>query len=338
MDGRSAFGAMLRTMTAYHSIDRGLGTPFVDAFRFLWMVNDRYAPKTLYKYCKGDKLDRTLGDLAKGRLYLSNPARFNDARDVLPTYDSEAIEQRMSVAVNEYNMTSTFDFYRQFYGDKIDLAIDYYRKWVKRAGGFDRWKVQRINESISGLRNSLIQFREHPRCACLSQSNSNGMMWGQYAQNGEGFVIEYETPNRDASCLCANCCENCGAVPFMLVPIQYAGRVDFSVFSDVLTGSQAPIPYLTEHYYLALLNAVAYKERVWEHEEEWRIVTHACPKAKDSQMYVKVKPTALYLGKGVKQESFEALYDAACRLNLSVFIEEETFTVDSSGVAFQRIR
>lgn len=340
MDARESFGAMLGTLTRSASCRSGIRAHGY-AFRCLWLNVKHHCPNRLYKYFSDQNIDRTISDLRAGRLYLADPRDFNDEFDARPQYDEKQIVKRLQCRITEKNMNATIQRVGQFHPELVDDVRRSVHFSYAKCGGFESWKQQHIQSTVEHLGDKTTRFRSLPRCACLSETYTSGLMWGTYASSNKGIVVAYETPRQPPSLCCSTCIDGrdglCARARINLIPVQYSARPDLTHYSDVVGGSLWEVPYLTEHEYLAVITAVASKSVEWEHEKEWRLVCIKCPKINSGAMHAKMNPVALYLGSNVSNNNRAALTHVAQELGIDLFEEVVGYSVDGPNMSFKKV-
>ena len=130
-----------------------------------------------------------------------------------------------------------------------------------------------INEAVKGIRDAL-------QVACFSETNRSILMWSHYANNHQGFCVEYDFSDWE--------CKK------YLKPVQYVSERQYvpGNFADnIYPGAEN-----------AFINAALYKFVEWSYEKEWRLVApnigHLNPKYKGCIPILNVGEfiTAVYLG------------------------------------------
>jgi hypothetical protein len=115
-------------------------------------------------------------------------------------------------------------------------------------------------------------FLKHLRILCLTESNTNLLMWAHYADNHTGAAIRFRCiPEKDSPLLAA-------------VPVKYTNSAPYIGSLDEwirhLTGQQK-IDY-DAHF----LKLVTTKSPHWEYEQEWRLINFA-PKSESENLYLR---------------------------------------------------
>lgn len=161
--------------------------------------------------------DNSVDALTKCYVYASHPNQFNDSVDC---------------------NSKILNFETAQVRDLQSLYGEYYSKFLECYRGEDTLKLH-----ASGHLKE-VAYR-HIGIVSLSTQNSNAYLWHVYAQDGQGFCVEFDVDK----------------FPFRhygLNPIQYVDNMSqFDVNGNVAT---------------ALLVQTNVKTKTWEKEEEWRLL------------------------------------------------------------------
>lgn len=90
-----------------------------------------------------------------------------------------------------------------------------------------------------------MNFKNNVRIACFTTSQDNTLMWSHYAENHSGYCIEYDTQN---STMFRN----------MVLPVIYKNK-RYDCTQCLITKSKN-----------IAINAIFFKDKVWDYENEWR--------------------------------------------------------------------
>ncbi len=127
-------------------------------------------------------------------------------------------------------------------------------------------------------------------------------MWSHYAQNHQGFALEYNL--RDTL---AHPITNVGIYPV----IYNEERLDVSIYMTWaflgIIGINSPIPDMLSSMKIAL-----HKSKQWEYEKEWRLIDSTIRDfTSDEPSVIHIKPTAIYYGQRIAKEDKEKLHTIA---------------------------
>lgn len=150
---------------------------------------------------------------------------------------------------------------------------------------------------IEELHTMFNNARKHMQVCSFSSTFNNMPLWGNYADNQKGICIEYDFSQVDSK----------NDFTKKLFPVKYQPEREnlTSFLSNLLyktSQGEESYPFL-----FFLLNLV--KHDSWKYEAEWRYLH---PTIEESESFGEnvdspVKPTAIYLGLGCKQEDIDAV-------------------------------
>lgn len=316
-----AYSNSLKILTAQCLASKDIIRPFNRAYKRLIDIISSNGPISLFKYssCASNWFYPRLKNIEDGVLHLSRPDSFNDPYDVVPQLNIEKIRQRMQRTITQENLRETLLTQYQYNKPNSIMSLEQANELLFPQ--FASLKQRMIDDTIKRLQEEYNHYRRSVRIASLCESALQQTMWAYYADSGAGFVTEYLINPKKLRCYCRNkpqdsICSD--PILLTLSPIQYEGRFDWSDFSFVLGHYDWFLPYTGEASYLALINAVTYKDPQWSHEQEWRIACLSCSHG-DSALYVQLEPTALYLGWKTSKEDSNKLKDLASRKGIPIF-------------------
>ena len=148
-----------------------------------------------------------------------------------------------------------------------------------------------INHVIQSEYKRIQETANRFRVACFGESPYSMLMWAHYADNHQGFCIEYETPQLDESN------EN---IYYNLYPVIYTDtRIDLtSIFLNWDSTGRLSDDQLWDIYKFGLLS----KSIDWKYQKEWRLIS--CDNLLTNENYdcefFKIKK--VYLGNRMKTE------------------------------------
>ncbi|MBN7572790.1 hypothetical protein C1H57_22005 [Clostridium sp. 2-1] len=176
------------------------------------------------------------------------------------------------------------------FNDPFDSAIeiDYIAYALNYFTNINRRELENLLEKEPQLKKILDNhynetyrsFKNNIRIACFTTSQKNTLMWSHYAENHSGYCIEYDTKNplfRD-----------------MVLPVIYRGeRYDCT-------------PCLTTLSRNISINAIFFKDEVWNYEHEWRAFGTAdyFKEHKNPVQFINAI-SAIYIGAISKQKKFK---------------------------------
>jgi len=131
--------------------------------------------------------------------------------------------------------------------------------------------------------------------ACFSENDNSSLMWAHYADSYKGFVLEYNFTEING--LCQVVCEkrdlkkcNKFEMAYPLFPVIYDEKkfnaiIHFLWF--ILDKSCTKDKFMKPDILISI-KPFLYKNKTWEYEKEWRLLTEINPKSV-------IKPKAVYI-------------------------------------------
>ncbi|WP_163314509.1 DUF2971 domain-containing protein [Crenobacter caeni] len=201
-----------------------------------------------------------LSELEQGRLWLSDPARFNDLWDLNLSikdrtgwgpYADAGPDRLKSVFYALWDGNPSFSKAGRvqagrFYSDDLLGVLENWvaPEYVERKPGYEE------NQLIQAFQDRMKQFG----VACFTSDWQNRLMWAHYADSHQGFCIEYAVDKKKIAVDDDS--------PFQPYQVQYMSEVPELCLSELLfTPHQAVGRYL------------ATKHVDWAYEKEWRLVS-----------------------------------------------------------------
>ncbi len=272
------------------------------------IIKEKEYPASIFKYCNLNS-DNHTDNFRKNQIWLSNPLNFNDPYDCSITYDSEKIqniigfnnvqkilkdfsEEEMSTSIKEDILSSNnpiqnlFDWVEEFIQGSVE-AEDIFGDVIK--------DIQDMKEFI--LKDFNERYRNKLKISSFSEDHQSLLMWGHYANNHEGFCIEYDLSSMDDN-------EN---LKKYLFPVNYNNeRFDITDFyiDNVINKKRKDTN--------RLIHSVLYKSEDWKYEKEWRFVISESEY--DGKTVSTPKPKAIYLGTQIK-EVYKEQFIKVCKEN-----------------------
>lgn len=267
-------------------------------------------PQKLYRYrsCSTLNLDAFDKDL----IYAVTADKFNDPYDTLVYYNLDNIQEQMKVCCTEEFLKTfkqmlenkDFDFppnVIQFFGRKNlerlrDQVISYNGVDPSTLTAFRVAMESKLNEILSTMGDTL---KIVSTIACLSESIDSVTMWSHYAQNHEGFALEYDLrPLLVQKEM--NCC---------ILPVIYDNnRFDANSFIQwyMAKGLGLDVKNIDS---LSHLKMAIHKSTQWEYENEWRIIhSEKQPDAHSRATSLKIVPKAIYYGERISNINKKILH------------------------------
>lgn len=159
--------------------------------------------------------------------------------------------------------------------------------------------------------------------SCFTKSvNDNFAMWAHYANNHQGYCIEYDL-NKNFE-LCS-----------MILPVEYVGKkIDLTEMIKSrlkLARQNSDVKLLEDALEFCTIFMSCIKHKTWSYEEEIRLV---CPKEFPGSPYFNAMPNKIYIGSKCREDYIDSLTQIGSDLNIDVYKmkvskEELDFQLDS---------
>ena len=292
----------------------------------------QYMPTDLFRYRRCT--ERGFSAFDQNQMWMTKASKMNDGFDTRLFFDRESIYRfRDELCSTKFTEFLT-GYYTpdQFPPDNIKdfpglselfryfsaLSEEQKRALASQAQNIISQDITNVIEVLSSATQETIKI------ACLSESITSPLMWGQYAGNESGFALSYDC--RD----------------YMCMPVIYS-RTRFEVPSDficfLLIKRLAMIALSTTGYSLrfpeaatSMINRIScpdilvpvrtalYKSEEWAAEKEWRLFYQLDPNIPNSDhSFINLKPTALYLGRKISHIHEKILCGIASEKSIPVF-------------------
>lgn len=262
----------------------------------------RLLPDKLYRYRPIS--DNTIGAFQNDRLYFSSADYYNDVFDCLIFTNKESLLTGIRCQLNSEHMEKVIEE-RQQQIEQLN-GTPYYNEYIDMLSPKNRAKtIEEFIEMVSDEADRLqAYFRSVARTICLTEEVDNSRMWGTYADNSKGFCLEYQFDSvARFSCFTQN--DECFDGSARLFPIIYRSTaLDGTDFMDTVLLNHFSRRFMRNHQFLnddlLFTTKVAItKDAKWADEKEWRILaSYTGQNIIDDKIasYVRIKPSALYLG------------------------------------------
>lgn len=264
-------------------------------------------PRSLFRFRTCNKMQ--IDAFEKDELYAVTADKFNDPYDTLVRYDKEGIKQSTVSFMTFEALGQLKAFFKQGndYPDEVKQLLP--RDVIEAIKNSlmlvpdDDDSVKQYIEASRDQMLSLIDlyfplFAESSKrfqtIACFCESIESVVMWSHYAQNHQGFALEYNL--RDTL---AHPITNVG-----LYPVIYNDeRLDVSIYMAWaflgLIGIHSPIPDMLSSMKIAL-----HKSKQWEYEKEWRLIDSTIREfTSDEPSVIHLKPTAITMDNALQKKT-----------------------------------
>lgn len=210
--------------------------------QFLVMIS---SPKNLFKYVHPDRIDI----LEKLQIRFTQPSRFNDPFEVLPSIDGFDVK-RIETAEEQVHR-NLFGEYKRKGGE---LSFEEFRRIqaAHNRKAIDALKDPQIFKERA-IARELRHWDKHIGILSVSATEKNLLMWAHYTKSHEGMVIEFDPKH-----------------PFFS-PSGKSPDVDFGILTEVIYSKVRPRIISGKPTTVDDLKMLRTKSDEWEYEQEWRV-------------------------------------------------------------------
>ena len=289
--------------------------------------------KKLYRYRANPTPTSThsLAPLKNDTIYLNSASKFNDPYDCGLTMNQEkvsheitksAIVDKVVYDLVENGLIHPSEIQEPEKNEMVTLLAEVPLKYVPWVMASSLTKNPVIQASIEGKIDAMIQFLVEPyetyikslrdfyqssiNVACFSESNDSILMWSHYANNHEGFCIEYDF----SEILSEN-----PLLLHSLHPVYYTNEI-FDLFN-----------YRSTDKIFAQVLAAINKSDVWSYENEWRFIKDS----KEEQLQPFLKPCAVILGTKISCEDKATITEICTERSIPIKVSAKYSTPSTSS-------
>lgn len=321
-------------------------------------------PKYLYKYRKVDEY--SIENLKNDTVWFSHPSKFDDTLDTSINIDikqeMKEFQQNEMLYYRRLSIAMIYKFFKDKkikFKDDMDSLVKTYLTYFDEEGRLDRYKsfrylklhypkltinqINQINEiistplnketeeAISGYLSNFLNINSKIKseaCTfCLAEENDNSAMWGTYADNSQGFCIEYEIPADDISAQ---------RMRINLLPIYYGKKRQFKFFDFLVEGlyslDKDTIYGISKKDYRNIFLSLYTKSLEWLFQKEWRIVLGKEVTEKNVHFpYAR----SIILGERISKKNEQTLIDIARSKRLKIY--KRKFNESQSKIVIEEI-
>lgn len=298
-------------------------------------------PSSLFKYKSFDSTG-ALDILRHDEMWLSNPTSFNDPfdcglnvsskdlseatiRKILAKYIPDHIKKKYKITNEELIELSRS---KNIIDDLAEFTVIKTRTDIP-----ENERARYIEEEKRKIKEDPIKIdlKNHIHVTCFSETNENTLMWSHYANNHEGFCIEYDFKELGIN----------NPVTRFMFPVTYTNTVfdikDYfpdsdkefdNVFKeflddikedDIFKGFKVPPMIEPVNNMVMHCNALI-KAESWEYEKEWRYILLYAGTESEILTLPVPKPKAIYLGAEVCKQNCEEILKIAKERNIEVYM------------------
>jgi len=295
-------------------------------------------PENLYRYraCNEYSFDALEND----KFLLTKPTMFNDPYDSLLFVDKQAL---IDIITNSENKDSSLidrlNNDLEFRNSQIELLGQEFVSYHLQSPGFkDSQEEAFFNELSDKIHTKLIDniteesiksLKQSSLVGCLSENINSVLMWSHYAQNHQGFALNY---NFKARYSIETGIPGVKATEFAdkkLFPVKYIDErydatsyLEFNFLYNIhlQLGIKFNQPFFDKLFYYKYL---LFKSTDWSYEKEWRIIKQTNLNYDDGKsnfdFIENICPKEIYLGAHITEENKEKLLVIAKSKKIDVF-------------------
>ncbi len=298
-------------------------------------------PRSLFKYRTFDEEGKSLNILKNDVIFLSTPNNFNDPYDCALTFAAKEIsnEHALDVLLNRNQL-----FFKKnwnFSDDDIDqlkrsenVIYDIARLHVEKRDLTDNGTTDELDklaqEFEKSLKDSYVDItglKEKIHITCFSKTYQSILMWSHYANNHQGFCIEYNFTELGIN----------HPITRFIYPVIYKDTIfdlaeyiksSDKEFDDILFKFTEGIHKFLDGFKfpernknfnnMAITYAALNKFKDWSYEKEWRLVLPYRNIKKF--MYIRVpKPKKIYLGAKISKKNRKKILEIGKTRNIDIY-------------------
>lgn len=275
-------------------------------------------PKNLYRYRTVNT--KSLAALLENRMYFSSSNYYDDPFDTNIFVDENILSNCLENYLNKVNGNS-----KEFKNDlsKMDISIDVSKVDIQ---AFDVDKLKYImKKMIEDIRN---EIKKQTYSVCFSETEFNETLWLKYANNHQGFVVEYDIhKDYEEYVMCGKNekCSSCvNSFKMSLYPMIYTDeKYDATKFAEFYMAIKAiellKLPTDVHSKFVQFFNKnfkfdreiiTLIKKKCHEYDLEWRII--GIPYVMDNKLVYKYwKPKSVILGLRINHEDERLVIEMA---------------------------
>ncbi len=321
--------------TAFHNLLKSLSSPtaFNEAMRSLYTFSQMNTPTYLYRYRRCGE-DHSFDDIENGQITLSSASRFDDPDDT-SIHDTGELDKYIEMVSTQKE--ATLQMLQEMIPIVSNESVD--DKWsqlVDFTKGFFSHSEQSRRENLVHLREQIRQavdlneyntfLRSRQKIACFCENADSSYMWENFAGNGSGYLIEYDSLKLYKIDVSHN------RVPHILPVIYRDEHIDTFLLPVISCLSDTSTMMLDKEILggclaIRLISAIFYKKcEPFEKEEEWRLMLTPLDSEKDDEfIFRKLKPTRLIAGPHMSSQDKNKMYNCAKNNGILMMDYGETF-------------
>lgn len=284
-------------------------------------------PKKLFRFRQFNS--RSINALKENQIYLTRADRFNDPYDCLLHFDKQKIQSHIEESITQDNIRRLIKQKNLSFpiNESIRNENDLVSVFFQRKSEFLDVVIDNFPE-ITGMlqRNMYI--------ACFSENVTNPVMWAHYADNHEGFAIEYQFES-DVFCPRPHFPADDKFDGFgwrSLLPVYYskycADGTQLAEWYSLCKIRSELIPSYPKEDFSMLLPDMLLKTKLslikfdmWAYEREWRmILSHEYPNYfGEPNIHFVFQPSGIYVGSKANTEQRRQLIEIGVQKQIPVY-------------------
>lgn len=251
-------------------------------------MNDYITGTPIYRFEPADC--SRIESLRDGRLFIADPARFNDPLDLQLdiqdfSYRAGFPDERYKAAASELIRDLELEHAHWLFSENMLKDL---KRWCKGD------KLVSLDDIVESLKQHISTFGVQ----CFSSSYEIPLSWSHYASGHQGFCIEYDLHKMTLACKNPE---------LAMYDVTYSKALPQACISEIL---------FTPHQ--AISRLLATKTIDWAYEQEFRLV-HFTHKGGKIDMPVGLRIASLTGGLNISADHLELLYSVGRDLAVRVY-------------------
>lgn len=295
-------------------------------------------PSNLYRYrfCN----ENSFNALENDKFLLTRPTLFNDPYDSLLFINKERILSTLTSKQNkDPNLIEKLKNDQNFRKVQIERFGEDFVNHFLKVNSFKNSGEENLYNHLSDKLNtnmvenlvdeSIKSLKQSSLVGCLSENIDSILMWSHYAQNHQGFALNYDFKSRYSIDTGIPGIKATDFADKKLFPVRYTrDRYDATYYIEYQfiynfyrqLGLDLHIPFYDKLFYYKIL---LFKSSSWSYEKEWRIIKQTNLDYKDQKLNIdfieNIKPKAIFLGVHISEENKKRLINIAIEKNIEIF-------------------
>lgn len=278
-------------------------------------------PNSLFRYRTCNKLQ--IDAFENDKIYAVTADLFNDPFDTLVKFDINQIKNAAKTILSSESISQLKqylelgnDFPESIMQVLPNGSAEYYKEKVLTAD------FKALEPSIEEYRNRILTLidlyfpmlakfsKRYVTIACFCETVRSITMWSHYANNHQGFALEY---NMRPSLFSKP--TNWGLYPVIYDEERYDASSYMGWSFLKMIGINSKNPDMFSHAKCAI-----HKAPLWEYEKEWRLVDYS-PRdcCKENYTEILYKPTAIYYGVHMSEDNKNQLHRIASKKGIAEY-------------------